>query len=403
MHRAAVVSILLTSLASGQVLVPAGELARVRRDFEQRPGEPSLRCDLPPQPPIINFAFRVEAGYTFHVPQSQSVSTRGWAVLTGITPELGDPTYLLARTPLADALTAGSNFDIRGAYFLGVGRYSVDSILRDDRNRVCRRQWQIDVAPARIDRNIPLALPPHAVRQALPVSNPATGNPDRAAPMRRAILLNAAAFSTHRTVIRETDRERIAGALTALLEHLPTTSLRVVVFSLEQQTEVLRADPFSPHDIDKVAGAIDALPQGTVDINLLKNPFGHVDFLAGLIRRELNESHPADTVIFLGPTSRYPNTAPKGSLPDAGESHPRFFYVRYEAPLRPYIGEMPAGRRSAHGSSPAEPATPITRNDPFRGLPDIITKAVAQLDGKSLIIHSPAELAGAIRKIEMKR
>ena len=78
------------------------------------------------------------------------------------------------------------------------------------------------------------------------------------------------------------------------------------------QKEVLRADRFSPHDIDKVDvgvssglnGSTGALPQGTVDIDLLKNPFGHVDF-----RRQLTGSHPADTVIFPGPTSRFPNTA----------------------------------------------------------------------------------------------
>jgi hypothetical protein len=131
------------------------------------------------------------------------------------------------------------------------------------------------------------------------------GHADDAAPQRLTILLNAASFSTHRTVIRERDRERIADALTALLEHLPTTSVRVVVFSLEQQKEMFRADAFHPDDVTKVADAIAATPQTTVDVGVLKNPFGYVDFLAGVIRRELDAPDPADTVIFLGPTSRY--------------------------------------------------------------------------------------------------
>jgi hypothetical protein len=40
---------------------------------------------------------------------------------------------------------------------------------------------------------------------------------------------------------------------------------------------------------------------------------------------------------------------------------------------------------------------------PAEGQPDIITAAVARLKGKTLVIHTPAELAKAIRKIEDKR
>jgi hypothetical protein len=46
---------------------------------------------------------------------------------------------------------------------------------------------------------------------------------------------------------------------------------------------------------------------------------------------------------------------------------------------------------------------PNPPSDPSHGQPDIITKAVAQLNGKTLIVHSPAELADAIRTIEGKR
>jgi hypothetical protein len=192
--------------------------------------------------------------------------------------------------------------------------------------------------------------------------------------------LNAAAASPRRTTIRTSDRERILDALTALLEHLPTTSVRVVVFSLEQQKDVLRVDSFQPSDMNRIAGAIAALPQTTIDVNVLKNPLGHVDFLAGLTRGELETPDPADMIVFLGPTSRYWEKLPKDALP-AGQSHPRFFYVRYER----------------WGRLLGPPA------DPSRGQPDIISKAVAQLNGKTMIVHTPAELAAAIRKIEEKR
>ena len=139
MRRLAIALLLLTAPASAQFALDPGQLARVRRNFEPRPGDAPLRCDVTPLAPALNFAFRFQAGYTFHVPESQYPgATRGWSVLTAITPEdtAGEATYFLARTPLSSASRVDANFDIGGLYFLGVGRYSVESTLRDDRNRV---------------------------------------------------------------------------------------------------------------------------------------------------------------------------------------------------------------------------------------------------------------------------
>jgi hypothetical protein len=433
MRRLAIALLLLTAPASAQFALDPGQLARVRRNFEPRPGDAPLRCDVTPLAPALNFAFRFQAGYTFHVPESQYPgATRGWSVLTAITPEdtAGEATYFLARTPLSSASRVDANFDIGGLYFLGVGRYSVESTLRDDRNRVCRKQWQIVVQPSHANRAVRSALPPDAVRQFSALNLPDIQHPDRAPPMRLSILLNAAAFSARRTVLRPYDRTVLLGALTALIEHLPTTSVRVTVFSLEQQREVFRSDRFAPPDLYKMADAIAALQLATVDVHVLQKPRGHVDFLAGLIGRELNSPDPADTVIFLGPTSRYGDRIAKESLPAPAGAGPRFFYVRYESPRRPPLpasfedastdlgsasspsplpsaprptfpqgsggGGRGGGGRSSRGSlSPGPP--------PMEGQADIITAAVTRLKGKTLTIHSPVELARAIRKIERKR
>jgi hypothetical protein len=408
--------------------------------MESHPGDEPLRCEVTPVLPALNFSFRVQAGYTFHVPQTQYPgSTSGWAALTAITPDGGEATYLLARTRLADASRTGLNFDVRGLYFLGAGHYSVESILRDDRNRVCRKEWQISVEPARA---VPAALPPGAVRQFSPVISPDTQHPDSAPPMRLSVLLNAAALSPFRTVIRSFDRSVLLGALTALLEHLPAASVRLVVFSLEQQKEVYRAENFSHPDIGKVAGAIRSFEQATVDVHVLEKPLGYVDFLAGLIARERDAPDPPDTIVFLGPTSRYGDKIPEGALPAPGEKNPRFFYLRYESPRRGVSAPAPV-QASAPPASGADPAlngvyaptlppgitptapSPVPRPPPadnlstgnrgrgsttaatvsqtVEGQSDVITAAIGRLKGKTLNIHTPADLAKAIRKIEGKR
>jgi hypothetical protein len=440
MRRAAMVLLSLTPPALAQALVSAGELPRVQGLFESRPGAGPLPCEVTPLPPSLNFALRYRAGYTFHVPQSQSQgSTRGWSVLTAITPEGGAATYLFARTPLSSATRVDASFNVGGLYFLGTGRYSVEAAIRDDRNRICRKQWQIVVGSSRADRAVPLVLPPQTVQPFSPIVSPDTQHQDHAAPMRLSVLLNAAAFSTVRTNIRPYDRAVLLGALTALLEHLPAESVRLVVFSLEQQREVYRSEHFAPAGMNQAADAIRSLQQATVDVRVLQKPLGHIDFLAGLIGRERGAPNPADTIVFLGPTSRYGNKIPESALPAPSEAGTRFFYVRYESPRHPYrapgipgilsadtgpsggtVGSAtpnmtPAESASAprlpsstgnggigsgrgHTSSPPPPS-PLP---PLEGQTDIISAAVARFKGKTLTIQRPADLAKAIRKIEQK-
>src|ERR1039458_2205875 len=158
MRQPVIVLLLLAPLASAQVMLDSAESARVRHDFEPRAGEEALRCEVTPLIPVLDFAFRFQAGYLFRVPRSlYSSSTRGWVVFTAITPKdaPGKTTYLLGRSGLSDVAGAGSNFEIHGAYFLGPGRYAVESTLRDDRNGVCRKQWEVVVEPSHANRGVP--------------------------------------------------------------------------------------------------------------------------------------------------------------------------------------------------------------------------------------------------------
>jgi len=419
MRRAAIVLLLLTPAALAQVLVTAGELPRIERIFQSRDGVDALPCEVVPLTPSLNFAFRYQAGYSFRVPQSQyRDSTRGWSVLTSISPEGGAAVHLLARTRLSEATRVGASFSIRGLYFLGEGRYSVESTIRDDRNRVCRKQWQVVVEPSRLDRAVPPALRPNTVRPFSPFIAPEVPSQGDGAPKRLSVLLNAAAFSTGRTTMRPHDRAVLLGALTSLLEHLPAASMRLVVFSLEQQREIFRADNFAPPDTEKVAAAVRSFEQATVDVHVLEKPLGHVDFLAGLIGRERDAPDPADTVVFLGPTSRYGNKIPENALPAPVGGTAHFFYVRYESPRHaPSTPEIPDDAAAQSASAPrlpssgtgvggrgrARPSDPPVPSQVPVAQPDIIMAAVARLKGKTLTIHTPADLAKAIRKIAEAR
>lgn len=118
---------------------------------------------------------------------------------------------------------------------------------------------------------------------------------------------------------------------------------------------------------------------------------------------------------------------PKDAFP-ASESNARFFYVRYESfpPLTSNVAESyinvqgdprtatpldvigalggaqatyPPGDRGDRGD-PVGVRLPTRSVDASYGQPDIISKVVTLLKGKNFIVHSAAELAEAIRKIE---
>ena len=58
---------------------------------------------------------------------------------------------------------------------------------------------------------------------------------------------------------------------------MPTRSVRLVVFNLDQQKELFRQESFSPKALDQVAQAINNVQLGVVDYRVLQNRRGHLD------------------------------------------------------------------------------------------------------------------------------
>jgi hypothetical protein len=79
------------------------------------------------------------------------------------------------------------------------------------------------------------------------------------------VLLHAAPISFRRTRMRASDRIVLLGALSALLEQLPTRHVRLALFNLDQQKELLRQDGFTLDGIDRVAQSMNEVELGTVD------------------------------------------------------------------------------------------------------------------------------------------
>jgi len=379
---------------------------RVRRSFDVRPNEVALRCEVTAIRPALNYGFRYQAGYRAAASMSQyRGSGHVWSMLTRITPRDGDrrPAYLLNNIALPEIPQTKADLQVGGSYLLGEGSYDVSFLLVDDSDRVCRKQWRVDVHPNRNERAVKVAMPPNTVWDfSLRGARRSTPEPDDVAPLRLTILLNAEPMSPRRLRLRPPDIGTLTSSISSLLERVPTRGVRLVAFNLEQQRELYRKDDFHLTDLWEVSQAMNGIELQLVDYKVLQNRRGHVDLLADLVNQEITAEPPSDVVLFIGPTSHYADRMPADSLERPQGRAPQFMgfqLVPFQSIRLPLEGAVPMGRLDPR-EIPPPPQFPGMNQTGAGGLPDVIHSAVARLGGKTLVVHSPAEFAKAIDRLE---
>lgn len=362
---------LLAVAAEGQVSLNPLRIPARRLSFDRQPGEQPLRCDVRPLRPTLDFSFRFQAGYVVRVPMEQFIgSGHTWNVLMRITPEGGQPAYLGSRTRLPDIPKNKAEMQLAGGYLVGEGRYRVAWQLYDDAGRVCRSAWNVEAKLARSERKVRMAIP--AATVAPLYARAALSERDDAPSFRLTVLLDAAPISPRRTRMSARDNMMLLGTLASLLGRLPTTSVRLVAFNLDQQKELYRQDNFTTDQLPEVARATETLQLGMIDYHVLQNRGGRVALLADIVNRELAAPEPSDVVLFLGPMARTGEKFPDGLIAHPAAARTRFFYLQY----RPPFLRMQAT------------------------LPDLIHSLVSRLKGKVVVMHSPGDFHKGIEQIE---
>lgn len=360
-----------------QTLIDPARARGALRYLDPKPGEQTLRCEVTQMRPVLNFSFRFQAGYFVRVPMEQYFGPgHRWGIVTRITPEEGGhPVYFGNNFRLPDVPKTKNAVEVGGGYQLGEGRYQVRWVLADETGRVCRKDWTIEAKLNRGERKVKVAVPPGSVSdlslRGFRGTKPAA---DDTAPLHLTVLMHAAPVSPRRTRMGVRDRLMLLGTLSSLLERVPTKSVRLVVFNLDQQKELYRQDDFKVDAFDQVAQSIAQIELGLVDVQVLQNRGGHVALLTDLVNRELASPRPSDVVLFLGPMSRYLDKIPESWLDKPTGQGPQFFYLQY----RSIFPQMQST------------------------LPDTINSAVSRLRGKTLIIRTPGDFAKAIEQLEKR-
>ncbi len=373
-------------------------------DFPWPAGPDTLRCQVIPISPRLNFGLRIQAGFTIGVPLNQYRGAgHTWRVWLRIAPSSGDhpATYLQSRFSVPPVPQTQYWGEVGGGFLVGDGHYSVSVLLQDDSGRICRGEWPMNVDFGKAAPGAATALPPGTVTELS--WRPAV---TRTQPVfkRLTVLLHATPGSGSVDNLRPEDVERWLGEVASLLDQAPATKVRFIIFNLEQQRELFRDEDFQLDRLKNAAEAIYNLQLLTVDYRVLRKPEGDIDLLTEIVKHEVSAAEPSDAVIFVGSHRSSPNRVLRGSIDLSRLSGQKYFYVRYRLapriPLRAIAGsaEMPSTRGAAQRDVGAPPADqPLARRGHYPD--DLSASLVSMLRGTTLDVYSPKDFAKAVRRI----
>jgi len=406
-ERLGVMAVLLTAGIAAQTAIDPSQLPPAVQGFDPNAVHLPAPCEVVPIEPSLNFGLRFETGYVLRVPLKIYQGKRHrWNLVFRVTPQDGRPVYFLDSVDVPEVPQPDAVGEVSGFFLLGEGHYEVKWSLLDDLGRVCRKEWTLD---AKAQHNEQVLMPPGTAGDLSwsPAHTAPSGYPRRITVLLNAALPAAGRAAGNTGTRAAEDASPVAGKWATLvnlfrtvLERLPATWVRVVVFNLDQQRELFRQDGFTTDDINRVAHAADGLEQWAVDYSVLRNKTGAWDLLASLVTREIQAAPPSDEVLFLGLPEQTTDKVPV-DFPRAGKQRiPRFFYLQYNTgrkaefegsgwdttmPRNPGVGLRGGGR--------VGPA-PVTE------LPDGIDQSVRRLKGKTIVVRSPREFDQAIEEME---
>jgi hypothetical protein len=310
-----------------------------------------LDCKVRPADPVLGFDLRFHAGYDVEVPLkelagSENILTMLFRVAPQDRPDDGVYFVQHVRVPLIEEDAAGQAA-LGGIFDLGEGKYHVDWMMRDRTERVCSDYWDTEAELSSRDKAIEMGILAGQIEQSS--FNQFVEDP----PVQRnagsllnvKVLVNFAPQDRNSSAMRPIDTLALVTMLRRIGREPHFGRFSVVAFNMQERRIVYRQETSERIDFPALGRAIGDIEPGVVDLKLLANKHGEVEFLVDLITREMSVENPPDALIFAGPKAMLDDSVPKDELQPlaTGVNYP-VFYLNYntipqEIPWRDSIGD----------------------------------------------------------------
>lgn len=369
---------MLTPAEYTGVNIPLSDLAI----FEAEIPRDDLRCKVERTEAVLGFDMNFHAGYQAELPLADLFDGENTlSVLFRVYPvdQPKQKRYFIQRFRVPD-LKIGEDDDppkgsvvLQGTVLAGTGKYKLDWLMRDRRERVCANSWTFDVA-AQAGALSPVTLAAGAVRPAPahPFKNPPhldVPKAENGASLHVKVLVHFAPLNIRSAALQPVDLAALASILQSISQDERVGKVSVVVFNVREQRVLYRQDATSEVDYPAIGEAIETLNQGTIRYSLLADKNSDTRFLTQLITSEVSRDSDVDGFIFVGPKVMLEENPPKDLLGEVGSVQFPLFYVNYN--LNP-------------------------KENPFR---DAIGHAVRFFRGQEFTVYRPEDLFPAVRKM----
>lgn len=333
-----------------------------------------LPCKVTPVDPVLGFDLRFHAGYDVAVPLKDLAGTENMlTMLFRVTPQAegAEPVYFTQSIRVPEIPdTARGDSALSGSFDLGEGKYHVDWLMRDRQNRVCAHFWDSNATLSGRDRDIIMEIAANTAEAATPeqfLDDPPVQR-DPTAALHVKLLVNFAPQDQNSSALRPIDTQALVTVLRRITREPRILRFSLVAFNIQEQREVYRQSSADRIDFPALGEAVKAIEPGKVDLRLLANKRGEVEFLTDFIKAELASEDRPDALIFAGPKYMVEGT-PDSELRAAGAIDYPVFYLNYNL----------------------SPAT-----TPWR---DSIGRAVRVFGGREYTISRPRDLWSAVTEV----
>ena len=400
-------AMVLTIPAFAQSMVEPERADAVRRLFDTAPSTPSLRCEISPMNPTVNFAFRFEVVYRVQVPMSQfDGPSHSLTTYTRVTPEGRDPVYLAKTEALPKTGEPDAFAETLGAFVPGEGAYKAEVLVEDDLDRTCRTSWQFRARRDGNERQLLPVTPPATIEELVLDGAPPPGAKPGPRVSRVTILIHASPLVPTRTELSPDDIQRTVDSLASILRELPTRSVRVVAFNLDQRFTIFRAEEYDASHARELIDAMNQLDLAVVDARLVRDRPEPMDLLLGLVQAELQAPTPPDALILLGPPTRMRLEIPAEVAGKRPTAPTPIFNLQYQAnqrfrtPPRFSTMDAPSSRQGPLTASGEVMRPPQLTG--VAGVSDTIERLVTRFKGQTIPIRTPHDLADAIHRMDAR-
>jgi hypothetical protein len=295
-------------------------------------------CQVTHDKPWLGFDLRFRSTYLVTVPVKVLLDAGGWVqVVMRVTPmaENKRPVYMVHRYAIPE-VPVGTNreAELSSGINLGPGRYRLDWMMSDARQRVCSSHWELDAKLTGSDRDLPLTLGPNRVADSNWDASGDVAQPtlDPAKPLRVKILLNLTPGDPRRSIVKPEETRVLFSMLRSITGQPRIARFTLVAFNLREQKIVYRQENGDRIDFAALRRTMQSPTAGTIDFHLLDDPQSETNFVTRLLTDQLGaQADTPDAIVIVGPKVRLERKVPLESLRAKGAVSCPLVYLNYNS------------------------------------------------------------------------